>query len=126
MRRLVWSVATTLLLAPAALRAAEVPVTYLVDAKTFGDDAVAGTPLTFTLHTDASCTTPLRTKVVNVENLDLIEKVRLITPKNAPKTPAPARLFTTVSGVPVSGNLYLMVTGTGVSPVGGACQPQAA
>jgi hypothetical protein len=40
--------------------------------------------------------------------------------------PKTAELSQTLTGVAASGNLYLKVTGTGITPVGGTCQAQAA
>jgi len=59
-------------LAPA--RAADVPVSYTVD-ETALKTAISGTPLTFTLYTDATCTTLVHTQVVNAENVTVIARL---------------------------------------------------
>jgi hypothetical protein len=74
-------------------------------------DAVAGTPLTFQLFTDASCTTPVATQVVNVESVSLVEQIKPLKVSGAPAAPKPAEVR------------HVM---TGVTPVGGACQLQLA
>jgi hypothetical protein len=64
--------------------------------------------------------------VVNVENVALITKVKQFTPKNDAKLPNTVALQTTLPGVTAHGNLYLKVMGTGIVPIAGACQAQAA
>lgn len=113
------------ILIPLAARAADLPVTYLVDAKTLRT-ATATTPLTFILYSDAACSSAVATQNVNAGDVNVIEQLRRLVARPAPKPPTTARITTMVSGVGIGGNLWLQVTGTGVTPVGGACQAQTA
>ena len=115
-----------LLLVPAVpVWAVDVPVSYTVDDKAL-KAAVSGTPLTFTLYSDSACTTSVHTQVVNSENVRVISKLKRFNPTGAAKPPKTDELATTLTGVvPASAPLYLQVTGTGITPVGGACQVQA-
>jgi hypothetical protein len=111
---------------PAFTRAADVPVRYLVNDTSL-KTAVAGTNLTFTLYTDSACTSPpAATSAVPVENVNVISRLKVFKAKSAPTVPPKTdELSYTLTGVTASGNLYLKVTGTGVTPVGAACQAQA-
>jgi len=116
----------TLVMTPLAAHAADLKVSYLVDAEAL-NAAIAGTPLTFSLFTDASCAgTPAATQVMNAETTQLLEQLKLMTPKGAIKPPKTARMEHVMAGVPVAPLLYLTVSGTGVTPVGAACQVQSA
>lgn len=106
--------------------AADLPVTYAVQEKPLKKLGVAGTPLTFTLYSDAACTQQVYQVVMPIESVGIISQVKLVTPKHAVKTPVADELRTTLSNVTASGNLYLMVVGTGVTSRGSACQAQAA
>lgn len=114
-----------LVVAPLAAWAADIPVTFTTKEKDL-KAALAGTPLTFSLYSNPSCTTQVYTTVINVENVALITKVKQFTPKNDTKLPNTVALQTTLPGVTAHGNLYLKVTGTGIVPIAGACQAQAA
>ncbi len=117
---------TLLLITPLTAYAADVKVSYLVDAKAL-KLAIAGTPLTFALFTDAACAgTPAATRIVNAEATQLVEQLKLMVAKGGTKPPKTARVGHAISGVPVAPIFYLTVTGTGVVPVGGACQLQTA
>jgi hypothetical protein len=87
--------------------------------------AVAGTNLTFTLYTDASCTQQVFQQVVPIETVALVSRLKTFTPRNAPRGPKIDEVHETLTGVSAAGTLYLTVTGTGINPVGGACQAQA-
>jgi hypothetical protein len=63
--------------------------------------------------------------MINVENTDLIESVKRITPKGAPKPPKTAVIHATLTGVAPGSGAFLKVTGTGITSVGGDCQAQA-
>jgi len=72
-------------------------------------------------------------QVIPIENVNLITKFKQFTPKNdvkLPKTVAMQQTLVDVQNrllaVTTPGNLHLTVTGTGVVPVAGACQAQAA
>jgi len=117
-------VASFVILAASA-HASDLAVTYTVQDKPLKKLAVAGTPLTFTLYTDTACTQLLFQMTVPIENVTLISRLKLLTPKGAVKAPATDELRTTLTGLTTSGNVYLSVTGTGVTPSGPACQAQA-
>ena len=104
--------------------AADLPVSYLVEDKPL-KAAVAGTPITFELYTDNTCTTLAQSIPVAVENISILSRLKQLTPKNDTKLPNTVELRTTLAGVTELGNLYLKVTGTGVVAVGEACQSQA-
>lgn len=107
--------------------AANFQVNYRVDAKALKSGTPAGTPLTFRLYSDSSCTTAAGgSQVVNVENVALIEQPKLIKVKNGPKPPQVAAIQYTITGVTPQLQLYATVTGAGITAVGGACQLQTA
>jgi hypothetical protein len=54
-----------------------------------------------------------------------IKKLKLFTPVGGVRPPSTLDLSTTLTAVASGGPFYLKVTGLGVTPVGGACQPQA-
>lgn len=115
-----------LVLSPVAVRAADLPVSYTVN-ETALKSAIAGTNLTFDLYLDSSCAGPIvHTETVAIENVEIVSRLKLFKVKNGPKPPKTDELRHTVTGVTQGGNLFLTVTGTGVVPVGGACQAQAA
>jgi hypothetical protein len=111
---------------PGSASSTQLNVRYEVDASALRA-AVAGTPLTFSFHDDAGCVTPaIATEVVNVEDLDMVEVLKRFTPKNATKPPKTARIYQTYSISPSRWRYFVSVTGTGVTPVGNACQEQLA
>jgi hypothetical protein len=114
-----------LMLASRVAGAADLPVSYTVAEKPL-KAAVAGTSLTFELYGDAACATLVQSTPVLAENVGILSKLKQMTPKNDVKLPNTVELRTTLAGVTAGGNLYLKVVGTGVTPVGGACQAQAA
>ena len=113
---------------PGVAHSANLPVSYDVNYKVLKSTASASTLLTFTLYSDAACTTSVASSQVAIENVDLVSRLKRLTLKGTPKPAPPAvcELQYVMQGVTTSGNLYLEVTGTGVTPVGPACQPQAA
>jgi len=126
MRLLTRSQFTALLAPPSLARAADLPVRYTVQEKPL-KAAIAGTSLTFALFRDSACaTTAVQSSSILIENVTFITKIKQFTPKGDTKLPSTDELAVTLSGVTAAGNLYLEVTGTGVVPVGGACQAQAA
>ena len=115
-----------LLALPSLVSAADLPVRYTLQDKPL-KAAIAGTSLSFQLFSDPACTNPpAYSTAVLIENVTLITKLKQFTPKNDTKLPNTDELSVTLPGVTTGGNLYLKVTGTGVVPVGGACQAQAA
>ena len=111
------------LLPPVAF-ALDVPATYDVEAKAL-KEAVAGTPITFNLYTTDDCTgSPVTTEVVNVEDIGSIDVVKQFTPKDSPKRPVTGKIRQVITTDSGDFKYRLTVTGTGIVPVGGACQPQ--
>lgn len=103
---------------PSFAWAFDLSVTYDVDASAL-KAAVAGTPLTFQLHTDASCLTPaIDSRMIDVEDVATIEVLKRFTPKNGTKPPKTARFAHVLTGVPVRSSYHLSVSGLGVTPVG--------
>jgi hypothetical protein len=119
--------ATALLLLPVGARAADLPVSYTVEAKPL-KAAIAGTMLSFELYSDSACTTLVQSVPVAVENVSLLVALKQVTPKNDTKLPNTVELRTTLAGVTPASSLYLKVTdgGGAVVPVAGACQAQTA
>jgi hypothetical protein len=102
----------------------DVEVNYTVNDKAL-KAAVAGTSLTFQLYSDSSCTMAVGSPMsVNIENVDLIERLKRFTPKGGTKAPATDRLTAVFSGATGSSPTFLKVTGTGILSVGGDCQLQ--
>jgi hypothetical protein len=106
-------------------RASDLPVGYVVQEKPLRTSGVAGTSLIFTLYSDAACTNQLYQATVSIQNVELISRLKLVTPRGAVRTAPTDELRTTLPDVMANGNVYLTVTGTGVTPSGSACQPQA-
>lgn len=115
--------AATSLLFPVAASALEYTVRYDVDAKAL-KDCVAGTPVTYNLYADAACTVLAGTQVVNVEDIDTIEVLKTFTPKGGTKPPKTARTWQAVSLPAPRWFSHAKLSGTGITPVGGDCQPQ--
>ncbi len=63
--------------------------------------------------------------MVNSENVTVISKLKRFNPSGATKPPKTDELRTTLTGVTPTSPLYLKVTGTGITSVGGDCQAQA-
>lgn len=115
----------SLVLAPVAAGAVDVPVTYTVDSTAL-KTTVSGTNLTFKLFTDAACTATAHTEVVTVDNVTLLSVLKRAKPKNGVKPPKTTEIRATLTGVAPAAPLYLTVTGTGITAVSTACQVQAA
>src|SRR5438552_4718284 len=94
--KLATAVLLAFVLAPAW--AADVPVSYTVDDAAL-KAAISGTPLTFTLYTDAACTSSVHTQVVNSENVTIISKLKRFRLTGAVKPPMTDELLTTLTGV---------------------------
>jgi hypothetical protein len=112
-------------LAPIAAGAADVPVVYTVDTTAL-KLAVSGTPLTFELHTNATCTALAHTQVLTIDATNMQSVLKRSKPKNGVKPPKTTDIRATLTGVSPAAPLYAKVTGTGITPVGGPCQVQAA
>lgn len=114
----------SMLAATFTVRAADLPVSYLVDEKAL-KAAVAGTALTFELHTDRACTSPIVVQAVLIEQVDVVSRLKRVKAKQSPDPPKTTELRHTLADVPSLTPLY-RVTGTGVTPLGSECQVQAA
>jgi len=68
---------------------------------------------------------PSHSQTIAVENVSVISKLKRFKARHSATPPKTAELRQTLTGVSASGNLYLKVSGTGVTPIGGACQAQA-
>ena len=110
----------TLLAYPSLASAIVVPVEYLVDAGVLRRQLTSEAPVTVTLHSDAECSTPLATQVLTASTFDLIERLRPVRLRGASKSPRPARLSVAMTS-PVAG-AFVTMSGTGIAPIGGACQ----
>lgn len=129
-RRVAMTLTLSLLgLAPAVARAVDVPVRYTVQAQPLRA-AVAGTPLTFALYSDRTCTDLVGSRTINVEDVPVIEKLATFTPiamRGVPKRarmPKADALEATLTGLLPAASYYLVVSGTGIAPLGQACQVQ--
>jgi len=75
--------------------AADIQVTYSVDAKQLKASSPAGTPFSFQLYTDSNCATAAGApQVANVEALTLIEQPKLIKVRGGPTPPSARRSAT--------------------------------
>jgi hypothetical protein len=88
--------------------------------------AVAGTPLTFSLYSDSTCSALLQSVPVNVEDVTILVRLKQMTPKNDAKLPNTVELRHTLSGVSPSATTYLQVTGDGIVALPNTCQAQTA
>ncbi len=119
------AVVLTLLAAASAAHAADVRVAYLVDAKALKAGAPAGTVLTFEVHASAACNAAVASAVVNVEDVTLLATVRAAGVTAGPKPRKQMiEMRHVLTGVAPQTAFYLRVTGSGIVPVGGACQLQ--
>lgn len=125
MRRFYSLLFAVLVLAPSAAVAADVPVVYTVDTTAL-KLAISGTNLTFELHTNATCTALAHSQVLTIDATSMQSVLKRSKPKNGVKPPKTTDIRATLTGVGPAAPLYAKVTGTGITPVGGACQAQAA
>ena len=107
-----------------ATSAADVPVSYLVEEKPLRG-AQAGDSLLFELHTNASCTALAHTEVVPIESVELLSRLKLLTPKGGAKRPKTVELRHVLTGVTPAAQLYARVVGAAIVPAGAECQAQA-
>src|SRR5438094_10234457 len=100
-------------LVPLIAWASDLRVTYNVQDASFKSVAT-GTNLTFQLYSDTACTSAFGAPaVVQVDNLDLIERLKLGRPAGSAKPPKTDRLSTVLTGVTVGPSpLYPQGTGT--------------
>ncbi|MBI5504585.1 MAG: hypothetical protein HY899_07270 [Deltaproteobacteria bacterium] len=110
--------------------AATLPVSFTVDTKALKIGAPAGTILGVKLYTDSSCiTVPVAKLAVAIENVSVTESLKAFTPKRAAaKPPITTRLNFVLEDVVLDAgvDLFLQVTGNGITAVGGDCQSQGA
>jgi hypothetical protein len=116
--------ATLFVFAASAAQAVDVPVTYIVDEAAL-KTAATGTVLTFELHNDNLCAGVVHTQNITIDNT-LVSRLKRFKPQGGTKPPRTAELRATLTNVSAPGHFYLEVTGTGVMPLGDACQAQAA
>jgi hypothetical protein len=124
-RRSLFLCTAAALLLPSIASALTVTVRYDVDATAL-KSAVAGTVLTYNLYGDDACTDLVSTQMVNSEDIDSIEVVKRIAVKGGTKPPKMARTSHAFSINPPRWIHRATVTGTGITPIGGACQAQQA
>jgi len=103
--------------------AADVQISYLVEDKPL-KAAVTGTDLSVELWHDPACTVAAGSATVAIDDVDLVERLKRFTPKGGVKGPAAARITESLPGVSPPTTLFATITGTGITPVGGACQLQ--
>jgi hypothetical protein len=118
------------LFVPAPASATTLPVSYTVDYKLLKAGAPDGTMLTVSLFENSDCTgSPVASQSVAVGAFSISELLKQFKPKGATTSPPQvARLNHTMTDVTLTGgaDLFLTITGTGVTPVGGTCQAQIA
>lgn len=124
MRRSILALLLTVVATAGVAHAADVRVTYVIDAKALRSGAPAGTALTFELHASAACAAPVATSVVNVEDVTLLATVKAAGVTAGPKRKQMTEIRHVLTGVAPQAAFYLRVTGDGVVPIGGACQLQ--
>jgi hypothetical protein len=115
-------VAATSLLAVGSSDAADLELSYLVDARAFRKAANAETPIVVTIYRDRDCTQPVDAETIPAGDLDVIEKVRRLALRGAGPDADTARLSATLRDVDASGAAWVTLAGPGVSAVGGGCQ----
>ncbi len=126
MSRLVSLVVLTFLALAPATHAATLQIDYVVDAKVLKKDAAAGTQLTFEIYGDAACNSLVASDTAAIESVALLEQPRLIRVKRGPTVPQAAKIHHQITSSEAPSQVYAKVTGAGISPLGGACQLQAA
>lgn len=85
--------------------------------------AVSGTVLSFELYEDSACTSMVAFDSIAIDDVK-VSRLKRFVPSGAAKPPKTDTMEATMDGAPSAA--YLKVTGTGVTPVGGACQAQIA
>lgn len=115
-----------LLSTPTIALALDVPTRYLVEDAPLRSGAVSGTSLTYELFIDDACTSLAASDVVPIDDVAVVSRLKSLVPRGGVRPPKAAELLRTVSGAPDTGPYYLRISGTGVVPLDGACQAQAA
>ncbi len=112
----------TALVAARSAAAADLEVSYLVDARAFRRAATADTPILVTVYRDRECTQPAGASTLTAGDLDVIEKVRRLALRSAGPSPDTARLTATLRDVDAPAPAWVTLAGAGISAVGGGCQ----
>lgn len=116
--------AAVVVLGVESARAADFVVTYDVEDKPL-KEAVSGTVLTFDLFEDSACTSYVAQHTLAIDDVK-VSKLKLFAPSGGVKPPKTDTIQATLTGSDFSRASYLKVTGTGITAVGGDCQPQTA
>lgn len=114
--------AATSLLTAGTSAAADLDLSYLVDARAFRKAATAETPIVVTIYRDRECSHPVDAKTITAGDLDVIEKVRRLALRSAGPTADTARLSGTLRDVDAPAAAWVTLAGTGISAIGGGCQ----
>jgi hypothetical protein len=96
---LVLIAAASSLVAVGSSPAADLELSYLVDARTFRKAATADTAIVATIYRDRDCTQPVGSKTLTAGDLDVIEKLRRLALRSAGPAPETARLAATLRDV---------------------------
>jgi hypothetical protein len=117
-----WAVFSFLLL-PSLATGTEVEVGYLIARTAVNQSVPDGTPITFTLHSDATCSSPpIRTVVTQLKDVAIHDVLReaSITPRGRPLNAL--RLVAKFQEVDPDEAPFVRATGPGIFPAGVACQ----
>src|SRR5204862_8002425 len=98
--------------------AADVKVSYLVEAATI-KDIPTGTPLTFDLYQDAACATLIDSIVVAIDDVTILG-LKSFKVSGGVKPPKIVELRAILGGVTAVGHLYLTVRAAGPTPLAGS------
>ena len=108
-------------------RADPIGVRYRIDRGEWERSARADASLSFELFSDAACTQTVHgASVAAGDDSISVQAVKTFATKQAPKPPQTLGLRALLDAPPLAAPLYATVTGTGVTPVAPACQPQLA
>lgn len=104
---------------------AEIAVKYRIDKKSFKKQTLAADMLTFSLYDDSGCTNLVYTQDISAGDTTIVyEKPKAQKVKGGEK-PANELFIKTVLSTPeLTGPLFLVVTGPGITPTGNICQVQ--
>lgn len=112
-------------LLPRASGADALEVRYRMEKSPWKKGARAEQLLSFELFGDASCSQLLHAETLFAGDAALqVEALRLLRTRGAGKAPRVAELRALLDTPPLTGPLFLRVTGDPVVPAGSACQPQ--
>jgi hypothetical protein len=98
-------------------------VSYLVARTPLHQSEAGGTLITFTLHSDAACSSPaIRTVVSQLKDVAIHDILREGPVTRARKPPNALRLVAKFEGVHPDEAPFVRATGQGILPAGTACQ----